>query len=155
MCHYAQLTFPVPAVTVGQYRNTLGKFIEAAGYKDSMEFFKEIPPELDQQLSQPQPQQQQPNPALDALMAQTQAQIEVDRAKALNDIEIAKAKAQASIHPPRGSQTDRAISCVSDNLPDFDLISSQQIKNTRSPFGPTWGSGLIANLSGMPKPAFV
>jgi len=93
--------FANPLVTVGQYRNTLGKFIEAAGYKDSMEFFKEIPPELDQQLSQPQPQQPMPNPAMDALMAQTQAQIEVDRAKALNDIEIAKAKAQASIQLER------------------------------------------------------
>jgi hypothetical protein len=93
--------FANPLVSVGQYRNTLGKFIEAAGYKDSMEFFKEIPPELDQQLSQPQPPQQQPNLALDALMAQTQAQIEVDRAKALNDIEIAKAKAQASIQLER------------------------------------------------------
>jgi len=93
--------FANPLVSVGQYRNTLGKFIEAAGYKDSMEFFKEIPPELDQQLSQPQPQQPIPNPAMDALMAQTQAQIEVDRAKALNDIEIAKAKAQASIQLER------------------------------------------------------
>ena len=93
--------FANPLVTVGQYRNTLGKFIEAAGYKDSMEFFKEISPELDQQLSQPQPQQPMPNPAMDALMAQTQAQIEVDRAKALNDIEIAKAKAQASIQLER------------------------------------------------------
>ena len=93
--------FANPLVSVGQYRNTLGKFIEAAGYKDSMEFFKEIPPELDQQLSQPQPQQPMPNPAMDALMAQTQAQIEVDRAKALNDIEIAKAKAAASIQLER------------------------------------------------------
>jgi hypothetical protein len=93
--------FANPLVSVGQYRNTLGKFIEAAGYKDSMEFFKEIPPELDQQLSQPQPPQQQPNPALDMMMQQTQAQIEVDRAKALNDIEIAKAKAQASIQLER------------------------------------------------------
>ena len=93
--------FANPLVSVGQYRNTLGKFIEAAGYKDSMEFFKEIPPELDQMLSQPQPQQPMPNPAMDALMAQTQAQIEVDRAKALNDIEIAKAKAQAQIQLER------------------------------------------------------
>jgi hypothetical protein len=93
--------FANPLVSVGQYRNTLGKFIEAAGYKDSMEFFKEIPPELDQQLSQPQPQQPMPNPAMDALMAQTQAQIEVDRAKALNDIEIAKAKAQSQIQLER------------------------------------------------------
>ena len=93
--------FANPLVSVGQYRNTLGKFIEAAGYKDSMEFFKEIPPELDQMLSQPKPQQPMPNPAMDALMAQTQAQIEVDRAKALNDIEIAKAKAQAQIQLER------------------------------------------------------
>jgi len=93
--------FANPLVSVGQYRNTLGKFIEAAGYKDSMEFFKEIPPELDQQLSQPQPQQQQPNPALDMMMQQAQAQIETDRAKAINDIEIAKAKAAASIQLER------------------------------------------------------
>jgi hypothetical protein len=93
--------FANPLVSIGQYRNTLGKFIEAAGYKDSMEFFKEIPPELDQALSQPQPPQAMPNPAMDALMAQTQAQIEVDRAKALNDIEIAKAKAQAQIQLER------------------------------------------------------
>ena len=93
--------FANPLVSVGQYRNTLGKFIEAAGYKDSMEFFKEIPPELDQQLSQPQPPQQQPNPALDMMMQQAQAQIETDRAKAINDIEIAKAKAAASIQLER------------------------------------------------------
>ncbi len=93
--------FANPLVSIGQYRNTLGKFIEAAGYKDSMEFFKEISPELDQALSQPQPPQAMPNPAMDALMAQTQAQIEVDRAKALNDIEIAKAKAQAQIQLER------------------------------------------------------
>jgi hypothetical protein len=93
--------FANPLVSVGQYRNTLGRFIEAAGFKDSAEFFKEIPPELDQMLSQPQPQQPMPNPAMDALMAQTQAQIEVDRAKALNDIEIAKAKAQAQIQLER------------------------------------------------------
>jgi hypothetical protein len=93
--------FANPLVSVGQYRNTLGRFIEASGFKDSAEFFKEIPPELDAQLSQPRPPQQQPNPAMDALMAQTQAQIEVDRAKALNDIEIAKAKAQAQIQLER------------------------------------------------------
>jgi hypothetical protein len=90
-----------PLVSVGQYRNTLGRFIEASGYKDSAEFFKEISPELDAQLSQPQQPQQQPNPALDMMMQQAQAQIETDRAKAINEIEIAKAKAQASIQLER------------------------------------------------------
>jgi hypothetical protein len=93
--------FANPLVSVGQYRNTLGRFIEAAGFKDSAEFFKEIPPELDAQLSQPQPQQPMPNPALDMMMQQAQAQIETDRAKAMNDIEIAKAKAQAQIQLER------------------------------------------------------
>ena len=52
--------FSNPLVTVGQYRNTLGRFIEAAGYKDSNEFFKEITPEMDAQLSAPPPPQQTP-----------------------------------------------------------------------------------------------
>jgi len=90
-----------PLVSVGQYRNTLGRFIEASGFKDSAEFFKEIPPELDAQLSQPQQPQQQPNPALDMMMQQAQAQIETDRAKAINEIEIARAKAEASIQLER------------------------------------------------------
>jgi len=69
--------FANPLVTVGQYRNTLGRFIEAAGYKDSNEFFKEISPELDAAISQPPPPQQAPvDPAVQAYMAQTQAQIQ-------------------------------------------------------------------------------
>lgn len=91
-----------PLVTVGQYRNTLGKFIEAAGYKDSNEFFKEIPPELDAQLSQPQPPQQAPvDPAVQAYMAQTQAQIQGEQAKLQAKIEADRIKAQADIQLAR------------------------------------------------------
>lgn len=94
--------FANPLVTVGQYRNTLGKFIEAAGYKDSNEFFKEIPPELDAQLSQPQPQQQPPlDPAVQAYMAQTQAQIQGDQAKLQAQIQADQVKAQADIQLAR------------------------------------------------------
>ena len=94
--------FANPLVTVGQYRNTLGKFIEAAGYKDSNEFFKEIPPELDTQLSQPQPQQQPPlDPAVQAYMAQTQAQIQGDQAKLQAQIQADQIKAQADIQLAR------------------------------------------------------
>lgn len=94
--------FANPLVTVGQYRNTLGKFIEAAGYKDSNEFFKEIPPELDAQLSQPQPQQQAPlDPAVQAYMAQTQAQIQGDQAKLQAQIQADQIKAQADIQLAR------------------------------------------------------
>ena len=35
-----------PLVSVGQYRATLGRFIEAAGSKDSSAFFREITPEI-------------------------------------------------------------------------------------------------------------
>lgn len=91
-----------PLVTVGQYRNTLGRFIEAAGYKDSNEFFKEISPELDAQISQPPPPQQAPvDPAVQAYMAQTQAQIQGDQAKLQAQIQADQVKAQADIQLAR------------------------------------------------------
>jgi hypothetical protein len=90
-----------PLVSVGQYRNTIGRFIEAAGFKDSSEFFKEITPEIDQQLSNPPPQQQQPNPALDAMLAQAQAQIQIEQQKAMAAIETQRMKAQADIQLAR------------------------------------------------------
>ena len=88
-----------PLVSVGQYRAVLGRFIEAAGFKDSTEFFKEITPEIDQQLSQPP--QQQGNPALDAMMAQAQAQIQIEQQKAMAAIETQRLKAQADIQLAR------------------------------------------------------
>jgi len=91
-----------PLVTVGQYRNTLGRFIEAAGYKDSNEFFKEISPELDAAISQPPPPQQAPvDPAVQAYMAQTQAQIQGDQAKLQAQIQGDQVKAQADIQLAR------------------------------------------------------
>lgn len=88
-----------PLVSVGQYRNTLGRFIETAGFVDSAEFFKEITPEVDQQLSQPA--QPQPDPNMQAMMQQMQAQIEVDRQKAIADIQAKQMKAQADIELAR------------------------------------------------------
>ena len=95
----AQMGMINPLVSPSQYRNTLGRFIESAGFKDTNEFFREITPEMEQQMMQPQ--QPAPNPAMEAIMQQAQAQIEIDRAKALNDIEIAKGKAAASIQLER------------------------------------------------------
>jgi hypothetical protein len=94
--------FANPLVTVGQYRNTLGRFIEAAGFKDSNEFFKEISPELDAAISQPQPPQQMPtDPAVQAYMAQTQAQIQGEQAKLQAKIEADRIKATADIQLER------------------------------------------------------
>jgi hypothetical protein len=88
-----------PLVSVGQYRQTLSRFIEAAGFVDSAEFFREIPPEVDQQLSQPSPPQ--PDPAMQALVQQAEVQSEITRQKAMADIEARRAKAEADIQLAR------------------------------------------------------
>jgi Skp family chaperone for outer membrane proteins len=88
-----------PLCTVGQYRNTLGRFIEAAGFVDSAEFFKEITPEIEQQLAQPQ--QPQPDPTVQALIQQSQAQIQIAQQKAQADVQAAQQKAMADIELQR------------------------------------------------------
>lgn len=88
-----------PLVSVGQYRQTLGRFIEAAGFVDSQEFFKEVPPEVDQALQQPQ--QPQPDPNMQALMQQAQAQIQIAQQKAMADIQAKQEKAAAEIQLAR------------------------------------------------------
>lgn len=90
-----------PLVSVAQYRETLGRMIEAAGFKDSATFFKPITPEIDQALSNPPPQQQQPDPAIQAMMMQAQAQLEIDRQKAMADIQAKREKAAAEIQLAR------------------------------------------------------
>ena len=89
--------FNNPLVNLTQYRETLGRFIEAAGYKDSSEFFKEIPPELEQQIANPQPQQAPVDPAVQAYMAQAQAQMQIDQAKAQQEMQLSQQKAEADM----------------------------------------------------------
>jgi hypothetical protein len=84
-----------PLVDLGQYRNTLGRFIESAGFKDSSEFFKEISPEQLQQMAQPQEEQQ--DPQVQAYMAQVQAQIQADQMKAQAEMQLAREKAAAQM----------------------------------------------------------
>ena len=87
-----------PLVSLSNYRQTLGRFIEAAGFKDSTEFFMEITPEQEQQMElQGQQQGQQQDPAMEAYVAQMQAKMAADNAKAENDIQIAQVKAEAQI----------------------------------------------------------
>jgi len=87
-----------PLVSLSNYRQTLGRFIEAAGFKDSNEFFMEITPEQEQQMElQGQQQGQQQDPAMEAYVAQMQAKMAADNAKAQNDIQISQVKAEAQI----------------------------------------------------------
>lgn len=75
-----------PLVSVGQYRNTLARFIEAAGFKDAKAFMNEISPEMDAQLSQPQP----PAPDAQAELAKMLADVEREKTQAKSQIDAAK-----------------------------------------------------------------
>lgn len=91
-----------PYVTPMQYRNTLGRMVEAAGFKDSAEFYKAITPEQDAQISAPpQPQQQQVPPEVQAMMAKTQADIQAQQAKMQADMQLAREKAALEIQLTR------------------------------------------------------
>jgi hypothetical protein len=83
-----------PYVSPAQYRGTLGRMVEIAGFKDSAEFYKAITPEQDQMLSNPPPQQQQMPPEVQALMARTQAEIQAAQAKAQADLQMQQQQMQ-------------------------------------------------------------
>jgi hypothetical protein len=83
-----------PYVSPAQYRGTLGRMVEIAGFKDSAEFYKAITPEQDQMLSNPPPQQQQMPPEVQALMARTQAEIQANQAKAQADLQMQQQQMQ-------------------------------------------------------------
>ena len=134
-----------PMVSIGQYRTTMGKFIEAAGFKDVSEFFKEITPEQDQALSNPPPQQQQADPAIEAMIAQSQAQmqmaqqklmadIEANRQKALADIQLAREKAGAEI------QLEREKAAAQLELKKAEFEVEAQLKAAKV------GAGITANV---------
>jgi hypothetical protein len=86
-----------PLVSFGQYRGSLGRMVEAAGFKDSAEFFKPISPEQDQALSNPPQQQPQMPPEVQALMAKTQADIQAQQAKFQADMQMQQQKMQADL----------------------------------------------------------
>jgi hypothetical protein len=83
-----------PYVSPAQYRGTLGRMVEIAGFKDSAEFYKAITPEQDQALSNPPPQEQQMPPEVQAIMARTQAEIQSNQAKAQADIQLKQQQQQ-------------------------------------------------------------
>jgi hypothetical protein len=83
-----------PYVSPAQYRGTLGRMVEIAGFKDSAEFYKAITPEQDQMLSNPPPQEQQMPPEVQALMARTQAEIQAAQAKAQADLQMQQQQMQ-------------------------------------------------------------
>ena len=134
-----------PLVSMGQYRNTLGRMVEAAGFKDSAEFYKSITPELDQQLSNPPPQQPQMPPEVQAYMAKTQADIQAQQAKAQADIQLAREKAAAEIQLMREKeaarlQFEREKSAAELQLKQEEFLAEAQMKAMKV------GAGITSNV---------
>ena len=76
-----------PLVTVTQYRKTLGRMIEMAGFKDTTAFINEITPEVEQQIAQAA---SQPPADPTAEAARLYAQIEQSKAELKAQTESAK-----------------------------------------------------------------
>ena len=68
-----------PLVNLKQYRDTLAKFVQMAGFKDDSQFLMEVSEEQAQQLAQQQAQSQQSDPNTQA--AQILAQVEREKAQ--------------------------------------------------------------------------
>ena len=129
-----------PLVSVGQYRETLGKFIEAAGFKDTRAFFREVPPEVDQALSQPSPQKS--DPAIQAAIAQAQAQIEINKKKAEAEIQLKREKAMADIQLAREEAAAANLRAREDAAAEMELkkqefVAEAQLKASKLAAGTT------------------
>ena len=122
-----------PLVSMGQYRNTLGRMVEAAGFKDSAEFYKSITPEQDQAMSQPQQQQPQVPPEVQAYMAKTQADIQAQQMKAQADVELAQQKAMADLQLMREKnaaqiQLEREKAAAQLQLKEEEFMAEARLK---------------------------
>lgn len=135
-----------PLVTMGQYRNTLGRMVEAAGFKDSAEFYKSITPEEDQMMSQPQPQQEAPMPPeIQAYMAKTQADIQAQQMKAQADIQLAREKAAAELQLMREKETaklqfEREKAAAQMQLKEQEFLAEARMKAMKV------GAGITSNV---------
>ena len=77
-----------PLVTIKQYRETLAKMINASGYKDDVQFIKEITDEESQQFAQ-QAQQSANQPPPEVAAAEKIAQAEVEKANMKRETDMA------------------------------------------------------------------
>jgi len=79
-----------PLVSLRQYRNTLARMVELAGYKNAQDFFKEITPEMEAQMDAAAanaPKQPQGDPAAMALAEVEKQKVQIQAMKAAADIE--------------------------------------------------------------------
>lgn len=77
-----------PLVSIKQYRDTLAKFVNMAGFKDESGFIKDLSEEQSEQLAQQQAQQQQSDPNTES--AKILAQVEKEKAEMKMQSDMAK-----------------------------------------------------------------
>ena len=111
-----------PLVNLMQYRNTLAKFINMAGFKDAAQFMNEITPEQNEALSQPQPEKLDPNTEAAKVLA------EVEREKAVIRAQTEAAKLELEREQMQLDNTRKALELQQQELKQNTELALKQLK---------------------------
>lgn len=135
-----------PVVDIKQYRDTLARMIHMAGFKDASSFLKDISPEENAALSQPQPQQPDSNVQATQILAQVERekaqlkaqteqaklelerqQMELDNARKQLELQMQEMKLQADAQAQAEKSKSDSLKSVMASLKDIkDLQSNAQ-----------------------------
>lgn len=111
-----------PLVNLMQYRNTLAKFINMAGFKDAAQFMNEITPEQNAILSQPQPEKLDPNTEAAKVLA------EVEREKAVIRAQTEAAKLELEREQMQLDNARKALELQQQELKQNTELALKQLK---------------------------
>lgn len=151
-----QLMQGSPLVGLGEYRKTLARMVELAGFPNSNEFFKPFGPQEEQQYQQMKAQQPPQDPQMMAVQAQIQieqAKLELDkqkmmledereRAKAAMDFAIKQANIEAQYATQVSNQELQADIQAAKAVMDADAkVRQAQMKQQQQAAAPTGGQG--------------
>lgn len=135
-----------PVVDIKQYRDTLARMIHMAGFKDASSFLKDISPEQNAQLSQPQEPQPDSNVQATQILAQVERekaqlraqtesaklelerqQMELDNARQQLELQMKEAKLQSDAQAQAQKSQSDSLKSVMASLKDIkDLQANQQ-----------------------------
>lgn len=135
-----------PVVDIKQYRDTLARMIHMAGFKDASSFLKDISPEQNAQLSQPQEPQPDSNVQATQILAQVERekaqlraqtesaklelerqQMELDNARKQLELQMQEAKLQVDAQAQAQKSQSDSLKSVMASLKDIkDLQANQQ-----------------------------
>jgi hypothetical protein len=135
-----------PVVDIKQYRDTLARMIHMAGFKDASSFLKDITPEQNTQLSQPQEPQPDSNVQATQILAQVERekaqlraqtesaklelerqQMELDNARKQLELQMQEAKLQSDAQAQAQKSQSDSLKSVMASLKDIkDLQANQQ-----------------------------